>query len=218
MKSPAHHLVLGTTNAHKGRELAELLEPHGFEIRTLGDLLSSKNGPNPLDVVEDGDSFAANARLKAAQQAKHLHAWVLADDSGLEVDALNGAPGIYSARYAGNSATGNGVDADNNVKLLAELADLPDEKRGARYFCHVTLADPTGAIRAESSGECRGRIRTSPAGTNGFGYDPLFEIREYHLTFGELGPNVKAALSHRARAMRAILPQLVALVAADEWR
>jgi XTP/dITP diphosphohydrolase len=212
MKSPVHRLVIGTTNAHKGQELAELLEPCGFEIRTLKDLLSSKNGPNPLDVVEDGDSFAANARLKATQQAKHLSAWVLADDSGLEVDALNGAPGIYSARYAGT-----GGDSDNNAKLLKELANVPSEKRGARYFCHVALADPSGALRAESSGECRGRIRTSPSGENGFGYDPLFEIREYHLTFGELGPQVKAALSHRARAMRAILPQVLAIVAANEW-
>jgi XTP/dITP diphosphohydrolase len=200
-------LVIGTTNAHKAQELCELLEPHGFEIKTLKDF------PNALDVVEDGDSFAANARLKATQQAQHLRAWVLADDSGLEVDALNGAPGIYSARYAGT-----GGDSDNNAKLLEELADVPSEKRGARYYCHVALADPGGAIRAESSGECRGRIRTEQSGSNGFGYDPLFEVREYHLTFGELGPHVKAALSHRARAMRAIVPQLVALVAAAEWQ
>ena len=201
-----HRLVIGTTNAHKAQELAELLEPYGFEIQTLKDFT------NALDVVEDGDSFAANARLKAAQQAKHLNAWVLADDSGLEVDALNGAPGIYSARYAGN-----GGDSANNAKLLAELANVPWEKRGARYFCHVAVADPTGAIRAESSGECRGRIRTESSGSNGFGYDPLFEVREYHLTFGELGPHVKAALSHRARAMRSILPQLLALTATGEW-
>ena len=201
-----HRLVIGTTNAHKAQELAELLEPYGFEIQTLKDF------PNSLDVVEDGDSFAANARLKAAQQAKHLNAWVLADDSGLEVDALIGAPGIYSARYAGN-----GGDSANNAKLLTELANVPWEKRGARYFCHVAVADPTGAIRAESSGECRGRIRTESSGSNGFGYDPLFEVREYHLTFGELGPHVKAALSHRARAMRSILPQLLSLTATGEW-
>jgi XTP/dITP diphosphohydrolase len=207
-----HQLVIGTTNAHKAQELADLLEPSGFEIQTLKDFT------NAIDVVEDGDSFAANARLKASQQAMHLNAWVLADDSGLEVDALNGAPGIYSARYAGT-----GGDSDNNTKLLAELASVPWEKRGARYFCHVALADPTGAIRAESSGECRGRIRTELSGSNGFGYDPLFEVREYHLTFGELGPHVKAALSHRARAMRSILPQLLELVHAgwctvSDWR
>jgi XTP/dITP diphosphohydrolase len=206
MKTAPHQLVIGTTNAHKALELAELLEPLGFEIRTLKDFANS------LDVVEDGDSFAANARLKASQQAKHLGAWVLADDSGLEVDALGGAPGIYSARYAGT-----GGDTANNAKLLAELANVPWEKRGARYFCHVAVADPTGTIRAESDGECRGRIRTELHGANGFGYDPLFEVREYHLTFGQLGPNVKAALSHRARAMRAIVLQLVPLVETRGW-
>jgi XTP/dITP diphosphohydrolase len=200
MNTAPHQLVIGTTNAHKARELADLLEPLGFEIRTLKDF------PAAIDVAEDGDSFAANARLKAAQQARHLGAWVLADDSGLEVDALGGAPGIFSARFAGT-----GGDADNNAKLIAELTNLPWEKRGARYFCHVAVADPSGAIRAESAGECRGRIRTEQSGANGFGYDPLFEILEYHLTFGQLGPNVKAALSHRARAMRAIVPQLLAL-------
>lgn len=212
MKPSPHQLVIGTTNAHKGQELAELLEPLGFEIRTLKALPLTENGPNAIDVVEDGDSFAANARLKASLQAKHLGAWVLADDSGLEVDALGGAPGIYSARYAGA-----GGDAANNAKLLSELADVPWEKRSARYFCHVAVADPTGNIRAESSGECCGRVRTELHGLNGFGYDPLFEIREYHLTFGQLGPNVKAALSHRARAMRAIVPQLVALVESGAW-
>lgn len=201
-----HRLVIGTTNAHKALELAELLEPYGFEVQTL------KNFSNALDVVEDGDSFAANARLKASQQAQHLNAWVLADDSGLEVDTLNGAPGVYSARYAGT-----GGDSDNNRKLLTELTDVPWEKRGARYFCHVAVADPTGKIRAESNGECRGRIRTEASGINGFGYDPLFEVREYHLTFGELGPHVKSALSHRARAMRSIIPQLLALTATGKW-
>lgn len=202
MNNAAHQLVIGTSNSHKAQELAELLEPYGFEIRTLKDFA------NPLDVVENGDSFGANARLKASQQAQHLQQWVLADDSGLEVDALNGGPGIYSARYAGT-----GIDADNNAKLLEELANVPWEKRGARYYCHVALADPAGTIRAESGGECRGVIRTSASGSNGFGYDPLFEIREYHQTFGDLGPYVKAALSHRARALRAILPQMLALSA-----
>ncbi|GAG53590.1 unnamed protein product, partial [marine sediment metagenome] len=116
-------------------------------------------------------------------------------------------PGIYSARYSGENAT----DEDNNDLLLKELADTPTKKRGAGYYCHVAVADPTGEIRAESSGICRGRIRTERAGSNGFGYDPLFEVVEYHRTFGELGPSVKEALSHRARATRAIVPQLVAL-------
>jgi len=195
------HLVLGTTNLAKGRELAELLGPLGFQVQTLQDFA------NPLEVEENGNTFADNAREKASQQARHLGCWVLADDSGLEVDALDGAPGIYSARYAGEDAS----DLDNNAKLLAELDEKPRGKRGARYYCHVAVADPGGTIRAETSGICRGTIRLEPVGTNGFGYDPLFEVVEYHRTFGELGPRVKAALSHRARAMRAIVPKLVSL-------
>jgi XTP/dITP diphosphohydrolase len=194
-------LVIGTHNRKKGLELAEMLAPWGFQVVTLDDV------PGAIEVVEDGDSFAANAALKATKQAKHLRRWVLADDSGLEVDALGGAPGIYSARFAGPTAT----DEDNNRYLLQKLGDLPLERRTARYVCHVAVADPTGAVRAESHDTCRGRIRFAPAGTNGFGYDPYFELVEYHRTFGELGPTVKRMLSHRSRALRAILPQLLAL-------
>jgi XTP/dITP diphosphohydrolase len=194
-------LVIGTHNRKKGAELAELLAPCGFSVVTLDDM------PDAIEVVEDGDSFAANARLKASQQAVHLGRWVLADDSGLAVDALGGAPGIYSARFAGLNAT----DDANNRCLLEKLADTPLEKRTAHYVCHVTVADPTGAIRAESHDICRGRIRFEAAGANGFGYDPLFEVVEYHCTFGELGPRVKQALSHRSRALRAIVPKLLAI-------
>jgi len=207
MTTATQTLVLGTANRHKGFELTELLAPYGFQVQTLAEM------SDPLDVVEDGDSFAANAQAKASQQAKHLGYWVMADDSGLEVDALDGAPGIYSARYAGMSST----DLGNNDHLLAELGDTPREKRTARYYCHVALADPTGTVRAESAAICRGRIRFEPAGTNGFGYDPLFEIVELHRTFGELGPRVKAALSHRARALRAMVPQLIELARGDDW-
>jgi XTP/dITP diphosphohydrolase len=197
------HVVLGTSNLAKGRELEELLQPWGFAVQTL------QNFENPLDVIEDGETFAENARKKASEQATHLNRWVLADDSGLVVDALKGAPGIYSARFAGESAT----DADNNSKLIQSLADTPLEKRSAHYYCHVALSDPKGQIRAECWGICRGRIRLEAAGSNGFGYDPLFEVIEYHRTFGQLGGRVKSALSHRARAMRGIVPQLVAISA-----
>ena len=183
-------------------ELAELLAPRGFSVVTLEDV------PNAIEVVEDGDSFAANARLKASQQAVHLGRWVLADDSGLAVDALGGAPGVYSARFAGPDAT----DQDNNRLLLEKLKDTPLEKRTAHYVCHVSVADPTGTIRAESYDICRGRIRFDASGSNGFGYDPLFEVVEYHRTFGELGPHVKQVLSHRSRALRAIVPKLL-----KEW-
>ncbi|MAT72237.1 MAG: non-canonical purine NTP pyrophosphatase, RdgB/HAM1 family [Planctomycetaceae bacterium] len=205
--SDRFELVLGTNNAAKGRELRELLDPHGFHIQTLADL------PDAIDVVEDGDTFAANARKKAVEQALHLNAWVLADDSGIEVQALDGRPGVYSARYAGPDAT----DADNNALLLQELGDRPPEKRAARYVCHITLSDPQGQIRAEAHGECRGRIRLEPVGRNGFGYDPLFEVLEYHRTFGELGSHVKRAISHRARAVRGVVGQLIALAERGEW-
>jgi XTP/dITP diphosphohydrolase len=193
-------LVIGTHNRKKGIELAELLAPRGFEVVTLDDV------PDAIDVVEDGDSFEANARLKASQQAVHLGRWVLADDSGLAVDALGGGPGVYSARFAGPNAT----DEANNRCLMEKLGNTPLEKRTAHYVCHVSVADPTGTIRAESHAICRGRIRFKSAGANGFGYDPLFEVVEYHCTFGELGPHVKQALSHRSRALRAIVPKLVA--------
>jgi XTP/dITP diphosphohydrolase len=202
-----HRLIIGTTNVAKGRELQQLLAPYGFAVQTLADVAS------PVDVVEDGDTFAANARKKASEQALHLNAWVLADDSGLEVESLGGRPGIFSARYAGPAAT----DLDNNAKLLQELGDLSLDRRGARYYCHVAVADPRGDIRAESADICRGRILFEPRGRNGFGYDPLFEVVEYHQTFGELGPRVKATLSHRARAMRAILPQILRLPRRGNW-
>jgi len=195
------NLVLGTHNRKKGAELAELVAPWGFRVTTLAEIADA------IEVVEDGDSFAANAALKATQQAKRLGRWVLAEDSGLQVDALDGRPGIYSARFAGPAAT----DDQNNRRLLDELGDTPLPQRTAHYVCHATLADPAGAIRAESHAICRGRIRLEPAGTNGFGYDPLFEVVEYHRTFGELGPTVKRTLSHRSRALRAMLPKLLAL-------
>jgi XTP/dITP diphosphohydrolase len=195
---PRLTLVIGTRNRKKGAELIEILAPSGVSMVTLDELADA------TDVEETGDSFAANAGLKATEQAKHLGRWVLADDSGLEVDALGGKPGVYSARFAGPQAT----DDDNNRLLLEQLGGTPLEKRTAHYVCHVAVADPTGTVRAESRAECHGRVRFEPAGSNGFGYDPLFEVIEYHRTFGELGPHVKRAISHRSRAMRAILPRL----------
>jgi XTP/dITP diphosphohydrolase len=196
-------LVIGTRNQKKGTELAELLTPWGLTVATLAEF------PTAIDVAEDGDTFAANAVLKATQQARHLGRWVLADDSGLAVDALCGAPGVFSARFA----RANASDQQNNEKLLEQLGTTPLEQRTAHYVCHVAVADPTGTVRAESHDICRGRIRFEPSGANGFGYDPLFEVVEYHRTFGELGPHVKQAISHRSRALRAILPKLLALTA-----
>jgi XTP/dITP diphosphohydrolase len=196
-RSPAF-LVLGTNNRKKGIELAELVAVLGLEVRTLADFAGVQ------EVAETGETFAANAALKATQYAQQLGQWVLADDSGLCVDALGGGPGVHSARYAGPAAG----DEDNNDRLLKELANVPLDTRTAHYVCHVTLADPRGVIRAEAEDECRGRILRERRGTGGFGYDPLFEIIEYHRSFGELAPEVKACLSHRARAWRRILPEL----------
>jgi XTP/dITP diphosphohydrolase len=200
-------LVVGTGNRAKGRELADLLAPAGLELATLADF------PQAIDVLENGDTFAANAALKATQQARHLGRWVLADDSGLAVDALAGAPGVLSARYSGPAAT----DASNNRLLLERLASLPGEQRTARFVCHMTLADPSGVVRAESESYCRGRIVLAPRGAHGFGYDPLFEILEYHRTFGELGLAVKSCLSHRARAARHLIPALLTLIDSGAW-
>jgi XTP/dITP diphosphohydrolase len=202
------HLVLGTRNRKKGIELAELFAPLGIELLTLADL------PEAIEVEETGQTFAENAAAKATQQAQHLHRWVLGEDSGLSVDTLDGAPGVYSARFSGPGAT----DESNNRLLLEKLGRIPLEKRTAHYVCHTTLADPQGNVRADSEDSCHGRIRFEPAGTGGFGYDPLFEVVEYHRTFGELGAAVKAALSHRARAVRQLLPQVQRLIDSGQWQ
>lgn len=200
-------LILGTGNRKKGIELAELFGPLGLTLKTLADCEA------PIDVVEGGQSFTENATLKATQQARHLGAWVLGEDSGLQVDALKGAPGIFSARFSGPDAT----DDTNNKLLLQKLDGIPLAKRTARYVCHMTLADPEGTVRAESEAYCRGRIGLEPRGSHGFGYDPLFEVLEYHRTFGQLGGTAKAILSHRARAARRLIPPLVELLDSNQW-
>ena len=193
----AETLVLGTTNASKLRELAELLTPLGIGCCSLAGLAA-------VDVEETGSSFAENAALKASQQALALGRWVLAEDSGLVVDALRGAPAIYSARFSGTDAT----DARNNALLLERLAAHPSSARSAHYACHAALSDPAGNIVAVSSGVCGGVIADHPQGAGGFGYDPLFIVPEYHRTFGEISSTVKAVISHRARAIRAIIPAI----------
>ena len=194
-------LVLGTHNRKKGLELVDCLAPLGLELKTLADF------PQAIVVDETGDSFAANAELKATQQAIHLQSWVLGEDSGLVVDALGGRPGIHSARYAGPGAK----DEDNNRRLLSELANVPLAKRTAHYTCHAAVSDPAGKIVAHSEAHCQGRIRLEPSGAGGFGYDPYFEIVEYHRTFAELGSAVKRVLSHRARAVGRLTEILAAL-------
>jgi XTP/dITP diphosphohydrolase len=201
-------LVLGTRNRKKCSELVDLLAPWGFELRTFAEF------PNSIEIEETGATFAENARLKACEQARHLNQWVLGEDSGLVVDALDGAPGVRSARFSGDSAT----DESNNRLLIEKLAGIPIERRSAHYVCHAVLSDPMGIVRAENAGRCDGRIRTEPTGIGGFGYDPYFEVVEYHRTFGELGPVVKSVLSHRGRAIRGLIPQMLALVENGKWR
>ncbi len=203
-------LVLGSRNVKKCREMAELIAPP-WERRPWMDLVTIESiaaHPDVPEVVEDADTFAGNARKKASESAKALGAWVLADDSGLTVDALKGAPGVFSARYAGEPCD----DGANNRKLLEALADVPDDRRGAAFQCALALADPEGVVRLEAEGSVRGRIVRELRGPGGFGYDPMFLILEYHKTFGELSALVKHQLSHRSRAFAHLRPKLERLV------
>lgn len=195
-------LVLGTNNAKKLIELRLLLPEERIKLASLAEI------PGSIDVDETGDTFRANAALKATEQAKHLRRWVLAEDSGLTVDALGGRPGVLSARFAGK----HGDDEANNDLLLKELAGVPKEKRGAQFNCFLCLSDPDGKVVLEEHGLCCGRIAESRSGQAGFGYDPLFIVREYHRTFGELNLAVKRAISHRSRALRQLIPKLLSVV------
>ena len=182
-------LVLATKNEGKVREIQKFLEGFPVEVRSLKDF-----GPIP-EVREDGVTFEENAYKKASFTAKVLGLPALADDSGLEVDALGNAPGVYSARYAGPRAT----DEENNQKLLLDLAGKTD--RTARFRCVLSLAVPTGpALTYESS--CEGSILDAPRGTNGFGYDPLFYFAPLEKTFGEMTLEEKSAVSHRGKALK----------------
>ena len=193
-------LVLGSRNAKKLAELVGLL---GDLPLDLADLTPYPDAP---EVDETGTTFAANAALKAQRLAPALKTWVLGEDSGLVVPALGGEPGVDSARYAGT----HGDDAANNAKLLHALAGKAGRERDAYYVSSICLADPAGTVVATSEGRCGGRIAESPRGSGGFGYDPLFVIRECHKSFGELSSaTVKQALSHRGRAVGLIRPAII---------
>jgi XTP/dITP diphosphohydrolase len=203
-------LLVATRSVHKLRELRELLDLPRTDLFSLDDL------GIPGDPVEDGATFEANAAIKARFGARASGLPTLADDSGLEVDALRGGPGVRTRRFAGPNAS----DADNNEKLLSALAGLPPERRGARYVCVLALAvpDATGTRGGQpvvmTRGTCRGRIATSPRGTGGFGYDPIFEPASEPVggrTFGLWSAAEKHAISHRARAARRMARRLVAM-------
>jgi XTP/dITP diphosphohydrolase len=188
-------LLIATGNAGKVREFREMLGDHAFQ---WSDLSSHRQ---VSAVEETGKTFRANACLKASYYATQLNTWALADDSGLEVDALDGAPGVYSARWAELNQAGLG-DADNNALLLKQLQNVPDEQRGARFVCVLALANPSGAVILTARDTVEGQIIHSPRGTNGFGYDPLFHIRALGRTTAELSPNEKHLVSHRGKALR----------------
>lgn len=197
-------LLIATRNAHKVGEIRQILG-HGFNYLTLNDF------PGAPAVVEDAETFAGNAEKKAVTLANWLQDrslphpfYVLADDSGLEVDALNGAPGIYSARFAAldNGGEGNSSDSENNTKLLKLLKDVPLEKRTARFRCVLALTSFDGKSETKiTDGVCEGVIALAPLGKEGFGYDPLFIPDGYKQSFSELGEEVKNLVSHRGRAL-----------------
>jgi non-canonical purine NTP pyrophosphatase (RdgB/HAM1 family) len=188
-------LLLATTNAGKRREMQQLLSGMNIE---LDDLSTHSEIPAP---EETGQTFEANAALKAAYYAKILKVWTLADDSGLAVGALNGKPGVHSARWAQINGDGAG-DAANNALLLKQLDAVQDEKRTARFVCALALADPQGHISLTVTDHVEGRILREARGSNGFGYDPLFYVESRHCTTAQMSPEQKNSISHRGKAMR----------------
>mgnify|MGYP001019374294 CR=1 FL=1 len=189
-------LLLATRNQHKQRELEELLNPLGIKVKSLADI------PDCPEIEEDGQSFEENAIKKARLTAIYTGMTTLADDSGLEVEALGGQPGVYSARFAGEP----GNDEANNRKLLRLMQDIPADQRQARFVCVVAISDPDGTTRTVS-GVCEGQIAFEPRGTGGFGYDPLFIPTGYTRSFAELTAEEKNRISHRAKALQK-LPRL----------
>lgn len=202
-------VLFATTNPHKLEEIRAILSPHDLEIVSLNDLPGAGEIPEP---VEDATSFEGNAALKATYYAERTGMLTLADDSGLEVDALGGEPGVRSARYADERPERSRAERDeaNNAKLLAALEGVPDEERGARFVCVVALADPSGAVLATARGTFEGSIAHAPRGDNGFGYDPLLLVAgdPQGRTAAELTPAQKNDRSHRANAARRIAMEL----------
>ena len=188
-----HRLVIGTHNKGKAVEIKALLGDIGWTLLSLDQF--EKVGA----ATEDADTYSGNASAKASYYAKMTGEWVVADDSGLEVQALAGAPGVFSARYGGPNAS----DSQRRLKLLTELTGVND--RRARFVCSAAIADSNGNIVKTAEGICEGVISTNARGDSGFGYDPIFIPSGYDLTFGELSERIKNQISHRARAIRGLL-------------
>ncbi len=183
-------LVVATSNPGKLKELQKYLADLDWELVLK---------PEDLEVEETGDTFAANARLKASEVAIATKNWAIADDSGLQVNALNGAPGVYSARYGAN-------DSERIARLLKELGD--ETNRSAQFACAIAIARPDGTIALESEGICSGEILYETRGEGGFGYDPVFYVAEKQSTFAQMTTEVKRSISHRGKALAGLLPQL----------
>ena len=188
-------LLIATGNPGKAREFREMLGPERFVWRDLSEFTGDRAVP------ETGNTFRENACLKATGYARRHHMWTLADDSGLEVDALDGKPGVFSARWAEMNNTGKG-DADNNATLLFQIAHVPDANRTARFVCVLALADAEGRIILTARDTIEGTLLSAPRGANGFGYDPLFFVSELGKTTAELSPEDKHRVSHRGKALR----------------
>ena len=204
-----HEILLATANPDKAREMEEILSacdapgsPGLIRWRRLAEF------PGLPQPVEDGETFLANARLKALHYARHTGLWAIADDSGLEVDALGGDPGVRSARYAGEPSNAKA----NNALLVRNLAGIPAGQRTARFRCAAVLAAPDQTL-ASAEGTVEGRIVDEPRGTNGFGYDPHFWIDAAGMTAAEMPPDRKHAVSHRGQALRRLRQQLQSLMA-----
>lgn len=188
-------LLLATNNTGKIKELAELLADLPIRLRNLSEFETI------IEPEETGATFSENAVLKAKYYALQTGLWALADDSGLEVEALGGAPGIFSARYAGESTT----FAEKISKLLQDMSRTNSDNRKARFVCAMALVDEAGSIKFLSKGICSGKIAAKPHGSGGFGYDPIFIPDGYPKTFGELSGEIKQEISHRARAIKKII-------------
>ena len=186
-------LVIGTANRHKLREIRQILAGLPFEVVGITELGFSG------EIDEDRPTIVGNAQKKALELAQRCHELTAADDTGLEVDALDGRPGVLSSRYSGPGATYE----SNNRKLLGELSGLPPEKRGAIFRCVIAIADPDGLIAAVE-GATRGQILAEPRGDSGFGYDPVFLPDGFELTYAEMEPDLKNRISHRGKAVRAL--------------
>ncbi len=197
------NILAATKNIGKVHELKEFLADLPLQLRNLNEF------SNVIDVEETGATFSENAVLKAKSYALQTGLWTLADDSGLEVAALNGAPGVFSARYGGENST----DEEKITKLLKELNKIQTEKRQARFVCAMAISDDKGEIKFLAEGFCDGTIALTPRGTHGFGYDPIFIPEGFEQTFGELESEIKMKTSHRAQAIKKIIRFLRSFIA-----